>query len=210
MARGERLGGADVILAQQENLDREVRVGQQGRESNKFVEHSYRRVTLRRLTDRRNLAVLVDAHDPTFTRYRVHQCEAGAGRAAHQALCPKRRAARVHLDELAICANQVDHEPADRRLRADTRSRQYRCHRSMQRPFANHPDAQHGARARRALGIHPCVTSNPRPVPTQIRANSRLLHPPGGASVLRALGAPADNSACSPQQKSARRSARSG
>jgi predicted chitinase len=48
-----------VILAQQENLDREVRVGQQRRESNEFVEHRYRCRPLRRLTGRRNLGVLV-------------------------------------------------------------------------------------------------------------------------------------------------------
>jgi hypothetical protein len=113
MARGERLGAADVILAQQENLDREVRVGQQGRESNKFVEHSNRRVTLRRLTD----ATSRCSSTRTIRRSPATGCTNGKPVLVEQRikLVPNAATpARVHLDELVICANQVDHEPADR------------------------------------------------------------------------------------------------
>jgi hypothetical protein len=65
------------------------------------------------------------------------------------------RGARLHLDELAIRTNQIDHEPVDRHLQPVTRLRQYRLDRSMQRPFAHHPDVRHDAQARRALGTHP-------------------------------------------------------
>ena len=144
-----------MILAQQENLDREIRVGQQRRESNELVEHVDRRRTLWRPTHRRNLAVLVDAHDPTFSRDRVHDTDTMLVKQRIELPAQGREAARLHLDQLAISTNQVDHEPADRHLKPVTRLRQHRFDRTMQRPFALHPDARHGTQARRARGIRP-------------------------------------------------------
>ena len=112
-ARGERSASADVILARQENLDREIRVGQQRRERNELVEHLDRRRTLRRATNRHDLAVLVDADDPTFSRDRVHDANTMLIKQRIELPAQGREAARLHLDQLAIGTNQVDHELAN-------------------------------------------------------------------------------------------------
>ena len=71
-----RLRAADVILTQQQHLDREVRVRQQRRKRDQLVEHRHRRRALRRPAGTEHLAVLVDPNDPALGRDRVHDPDA--------------------------------------------------------------------------------------------------------------------------------------
>ena len=90
---------------------------------------------LGRLTGRRSLAVPVEAHDPTFSRHRVHEAKPVLVRRRVELGAQGAKAARLLLDELAIRTNQIDHERVERHLQPVTRLRQYRLDRSMQRPL---------------------------------------------------------------------------
>jgi hypothetical protein len=54
--------------------------------------------------------------------------------------------ANLHLDQLAVRTDQVDHEPSHRHLDAVARLRQQRLHGSVERPLTHHPDRRHGRR----------------------------------------------------------------
>lgn len=94
----------------------------------------------------------VEAHDPTFSRQRVHDAKPVLVKQRVKLRAQGAKAARLHFDELAIGTNQIDHEPADRHLQPVTRLRQYRLDRSLQRPFAHDPmlDTTHRLAARSA------------------------------------------------------------
>ena len=135
-----------LILTQQQNLDREVRVGQERRKRDQLVEHRHGRRALRRPADAEHLAVLIDADDPALGRDRVddpdpvlvEQCvELGSERA--EAPC-------LHLDQLAVGADEVDHEPSDRHLESVARLRERRLDRGVQRALTHHPDTRHDRR----------------------------------------------------------------
>ena len=107
------------------NLDREIRVGQQRRESNDLVES----------LDRPSHALETDGPtQPRRARQRARSgaqpigcaTRIGARQAAHRASCPGHRAARLHLYQLPIGTNQADDEPADRHLKPVTCPRQQR------------------------------------------------------------------------------------
>lgn len=82
-------------------------------------------------------------------------------------LRPQRReTARLHLDQLAVRTNQIDHETTDRDLQPVPGARQHRLDRSMQRTLAQHPDARHGQSVRdsppaQTLGVPFAARDNP-------------------------------------------------
>jgi hypothetical protein len=96
--------------------------------------------------------VLIDADDPPLCRDWVHdpnpvlvkqRIELGAERA---------EAAGLHLNELSIGADDVDHEASDWHLQTVTWLRQHRLERSVERSLADHPDARHVSQARASVG----------------------------------------------------------
>ena len=52
----------------------------------------------------------------------------------------------LHLDQLTVRADEVDHEPPDWHLQAVTRSRQSLLDRGVQRTFTHHADTRHARR----------------------------------------------------------------
>ncbi len=151
-ARSHRPNGTDVVLAQQQHLDREVGMRQQRGERNQPVEHIDRGPTLRGPADRENLAVLIDAYDPPPRCDGVHDPHPVPVKQIIELGAQRTKAAGLHLDQLAIGAHDVDHEPPDRHLHAVTRPHQHRLERGMQRSLAHHADARHASQAKAGGG----------------------------------------------------------
>ncbi len=84
-ARGHWPDGTDVVLAQQQHLDREVGMRQQRGERNKPVKHIDRGPTLRGPADQENLAVLIEVYDPPLRCDGVARSAPGACQAGHRA-----------------------------------------------------------------------------------------------------------------------------
>ncbi|HEY3944558.1 MAG TPA: hypothetical protein VGL78_04970 [Solirubrobacteraceae bacterium] len=66
----------------------------------------------------------VEARDPTFSRHRVHDAKPVLVKQRVELRAQGSKAARLHLDELAIRTNQIDHEPVERHLQPVARFRQ--------------------------------------------------------------------------------------
>ena len=99
-----------------------------------------------RLGDRprgQHLAVLVDAHDPALGRDRVHDPDAVIVQQRVELLAERAEPAGLHLDQLPVRADQVDHEPPHRDLETVARLREQLLHGGMERTLAHHPDIGH-------------------------------------------------------------------
>ena len=139
-----RLRAADVFLTQQQHLDREIRVSQQRRERDQLVEHRRRRRPLRRPPGTDHLAVLVDPNNPALGRDRVHDPNAVLVKQRVELGAERTETPRLHLDQLAVGTDEVDHEPPHRHLQTVARLGQQSLHRGVKRPLAHHPDTRHG------------------------------------------------------------------
>ena len=96
--------------------------------------------------------MLIDPDDPALGRNRVHDPDAVLVEQRVEFLAEGAEACRLHFDQLAVGADEVDHEPSDRHLEAVARLRQRRLHRGVQRALTHHPDARHVAEARCRCG----------------------------------------------------------
>ena len=143
---GCRLRAADVILTQEQHLDREVRVGQQRGERYELVEHRRGGRALRRPADAEHLAVLIDPDDSALGGNRVDDPHAVLVEQRVELLAECGEASRLHLDQLAVGANEVDHEPSYWHLEAVAGLRQRRLYRGVQRALTQHADTRHGRR----------------------------------------------------------------
>ncbi len=151
-AGGHWPDGTDVVLAQQQHLDREVGMRQQRGERDQPVEHIDRGPALWGPADRENLAVLIDAHDPPLRCDGVHDPHPVLIKQIIELGAQRTEAAGLRLDQLAVGAHDVDHEASDRHLHAVTWLRQHRLERGVQRSFAHHADARHALEARAGTG----------------------------------------------------------
>jgi hypothetical protein len=157
------LRAADVVLAEQQHLDREVRVCQQRRKGHELAEHRDRRRALRRPAAGEHLAVLVDPDDPSLGGDGVHDSDAVLVEQRVELLAERAEPARLDLDQLAVGADEVHHESTDGHLEAVTRLREQGLHGGVQRTFAHDADARHGSGAggfqvsRRGAGGRPAT-----------------------------------------------------
>ncbi len=98
----------------------------------------------------------VDADDPPLGRHRMDDAEPMLVEQRVELGAKGRERARLHLDELAVGADEIDHEPAEGDLEPITRTRHELLDRGVQRALAQHPDARHaGDRSRRRGRIGP-------------------------------------------------------
>ena len=88
----------------------------------------------------RDLAVPVDADDPALRRDGMHDTKTMLIKQRIELSAQSAEPAGLHLDEFAISTNEMDHEPAKRRLNAIARSRKEGLDRRVQRTFPDHPD----------------------------------------------------------------------
>jgi hypothetical protein len=93
-----------------------------------------------------DVAVLIRSDDPAFGRNRVDDPYAVLVEQRVELLTECAEVANLHLDQLAVRTDQVDHEPSHRHLDAVARLRQQRLHGSVERPLTHHPDRRHGRR----------------------------------------------------------------
>ena len=133
-----------MVLTQQQHLDGQVRVREQRRERDELVEHLDGRRALRRPARADDLALLVDADDPPLGRHRVHDPHAVIVQERVELLAQRAEVAGLDLDELAVGADDVDHEPAHRHLEAVARLGEQLLYGGMKRALAQYPDARHG------------------------------------------------------------------
>ena len=143
---------ADVIFAQQQHLDGQVRVRQERRERHKLVEHLHDTSSLRRSADRGDLAAPIDADNSPFGRDWIDDPKSVRIKQRIELAAQGREAARLHLDQLAIHPHQVDDKTTDRYLEAVPWTRQCRFDRCMQRPLAQHADTRHRQQPRSEPG----------------------------------------------------------
>ena len=132
-----------MVLAHEQNLDGEVRVRQQRWERNQLVEHLDGRAALGGATDRDDLAVLVDSHDPPLERDRVHDPDAVLVQQRVELRPERAEPAGLHFNELSVGSDEIDHEPAHSDLLPVARDGQHRLQLSVQRSLAQHADAGH-------------------------------------------------------------------
>ena len=90
--------------------------------------------------------MLIDPDDPALGRDRVDDPDAVLVEQRVELGAERAEAARLHLDQLAVGADEVDHEPSNRHLEAVARLRQHSLDRGVQRAFTHHPDTRHGRR----------------------------------------------------------------
>jgi len=151
-AGGIRVRGADVILAHEEDLDREIGMGEERGEGHELAEDVDRARPPRRAPGRDDLAVLVGADDPALGGDRVDDADAMPVEQGVELATQGAKSPRLHLDELAVGTHEIDHEAGYRYLQAVAGLGQQSLHRGMQRPFAHDPDARHGRQARPRRG----------------------------------------------------------
>ena len=151
-ARRDRPSTPNVVLVEQQHLDREVGMGQQRREGGELVEHLHHRPALRRAADRHHLALLVDAHDPPLGRDRMHDPDPVLVKQRVELGAQRTETAGLHLHQFPVGADEIDHEPPDRHLEPIARRGQHRLDRSVQRPLAQHTDTRHASQAKGAPG----------------------------------------------------------
>jgi hypothetical protein len=88
--------------------------------------------------------VLVHADYAPFGRHRVDDPKPVLIQQRIKLRPQRREATGLHLDQLAICTNQIDHETTDRYLEPVSRACQQGLDGSVQRTLAHHPDIRHG------------------------------------------------------------------
>ena len=125
----------------------------QRRKRDQLVEYRHRCRTLRRPARAEYLAVLIDPDDPTLGRDRVHDPHTVLVQQRVELVAERPEASGLDFDQLAVGTEEVDHEPADRRLEAVARLGQQRLYGSMKRALAQHPDARHDRNANPRLGV---------------------------------------------------------
>ncbi len=99
-----------------------------------------------RLGERRvaqHLAVLVDAHDPALGRDRVHDPDAVIVQQRVELLPERAEPAGLHLDQLPVRADQVDHERPTGTSRDGRPAPRATPSRQHERALAHHPDVGH-------------------------------------------------------------------
>jgi hypothetical protein len=151
--RASSSDSTDVVLAQQQHLDGEMRMSEKGRERNEPVEHVHDAGPSRRATNRSDLAILVDADNSPFGRHGVHDPKTVLVEQRIELRRQRCETTRLHLDQLAVRTNQIDDETIDRHLQPVTWARQHLLDRSVQRTLAQHPDVRHP----HSLGVGPAA-----------------------------------------------------
>jgi hypothetical protein len=134
-----------MILTDEEDLDRQVRVRQQRWKRHELVEDLERRTAAGGASQRADLTARVDAHDPSFCGDWMHDAKSMLVQQRVELSAKGTEAARLHLDELSIGTKQIDHKPAERNLEPVTRRRKDRLDRRVQRTFTDHADPGHAA-----------------------------------------------------------------
>ena len=152
--------GAQVVLGQQQHLNREIGMRQQRREGRQLVKHLHHRPTLPRAADRHHLPLLIHTHDPALERDRMHNPKPVLVKQRVQLGAQRAEPPGLHLDELSVSAHDVNHEPADRHLHLVTRRRQHRLDRRVQRALTQHPDPGHPHRLKEAAASSHCRGSH--------------------------------------------------
>lgn len=116
---------------------------QQRRKRDQLVEHRRRRRALRRAPGTEHLPVLVDANDPALGRDRVDDPDAVLVEQRVELVGERTETPGLHLDQLAVSTDEVDHEPSHRHLQAVARLGQQSLHRGVKRTLTHHPDTRH-------------------------------------------------------------------
>ncbi len=93
-----------------------MRMSQKRRERNELVEHVHHTGALRRAAKRDDLAPFIDPHNSPLRRYRVHDPKPVLIKQRIELGTQRRETPRLHLDELAIHTNEIDHEATNRYL----------------------------------------------------------------------------------------------
>ena len=99
-----------------------------------------------RFGDRRvaeHLAVLVDPNDPPLGRDRVHDPHPVFVEQRVELPAERAEPSGLHLDQLTVGTDEVDHESTHRHLDAVARLGQQRLHRGVERTLTHNPDGRH-------------------------------------------------------------------
>ncbi len=144
---------AKVVLPKQQHLDGQMRMRQKRRKRDKPVKHVHHAGPPWRAPNGRNLTIVVDAHNAPLGRYWMDDPKPVPVEQRVKLRPQRRETTRLHLDQLAVRTNQIDHKTTDRQLEPVPRPRQHRLDRSMQRTLAQHPDVRHG----HSVGVNPAA-----------------------------------------------------
>ena len=184
MKRRPRTGRrrAHVVLAAQQDLDRQVRVREQRRERHEALEDRGRARALRRRPRREHLAVRVHAHDPPLRRYGVDDADPMAIEQRVQLRPQRGETARLDLDQLAVGAHDVDHVAVDTHLE-DVAVQPLQL--AVQRAFAELAD--HAAKVRASTRLTFCrgLCILPPRFPKPFSEHGRKSHNPRARAAQR-------------------------
>jgi hypothetical protein len=143
-----------MVLTDEEHLDGEGSGASATMQRHQLVEDLERRTASGGASQRADLAGRVDAHDPPLCGERMHDAKPMLVQQRVELSAKGAEAARLHLDELAVSTNEIDHEPAQRNLEPITRPRKDRLDRCVQRTFTDHADPGPPPQAKAASGEH--------------------------------------------------------
>ena len=139
-APADRRRGANVILGHEHDLDGQMRVAEQRGEGDEPIEQLQGVAAAGRGPGGEHEAVGVDANDPTLRGDRVDDPEAVLIQERVELGRQRAKATRLHLDQLAVGAHEVDDVAPDLDLEAIPGARQGALEGGVQRTFAQHPD----------------------------------------------------------------------
>ena len=84
--------------------------------------------------------MLVDPNDPSLGRDRVHDPDAVLVKQHVELFAERAEPPRLHLDQLSVSTDEVNHEPSHRHLKAVARFGEQRLNRRVKRALTQHPD----------------------------------------------------------------------